>query len=493
MTMESAPVSGTAQATAVQAHTVHPPRRSGGGTQARPGGRRAVRFGLLAPLLCADALAPAVTFALVVPVSWPWPLVAVQAVAQVLLFAQRRLYGMRLSPSVLSELPALLGLALLQGYVTMEVLDAWAPQQAIGWAVLGYGAGVQTVLTCAGRAAVYRARRRAAARRPVSTLVVGQGPLARQVTAALYGHPAYGLRPVGVVAAPAAGDTNQATGSGTVPLPVLATPQEVGRAIVQNSVRHAVFTAPPEATPDGAALFTLLTGHGCRVWLVTAPGAVAGPPPGGHPDHLWGFTAQPLHDRTNRPVGHGMKRAADAALATAGLLLAAPVMAACALAVRLSDGPGVIFRQERVGRHGRPFVLLKFRTLRPTDVQESATRWNVASDGRMSRVGRVLRRTSLDELPQLWNVLRGDMSMVGPRPERPFFVAQFSRAHPGYQARHRMPVGITGLAQVNGLRGDTSIEERARFDNRYIETWSLWQDACVLARTAGSLFRLGGS
>ncbi len=183
----------------------------------------------------------------------------------------------------------------------------------------------------------------------------------------------------------------------------------------------------------------------------------------------------------------------DAVLAAFGLLLAAPVMAACALAVRLADGPGVVFRQERVGRHGRTFVLLKFRTLRPADAQESATRWNVSSDERMSRVGRALRRTSLDELPQLWNVLRGDMSMVGPRPERPFFVAQFSRVHPGYQARHRMPVGITGLAQVNGLRGDTSIEERARFDNHYIETWSLWQDACVLARTAGSLFRLGGS
>lgn len=489
MTMESAPVPGTGQATAVQAHTVHPPRRSGGGAQAQPGERRAVRYGRLAPLLCADALAPAVAFALAVPVSWPWLLVAVQAVAQVLLFAQRRLYGMRLSPSALSELPALLGLALLQWYVTMEVLDAWAPQQAIGWAVLAYGAAVQTVLTCAGRAAVYRARRRAAARRPLSTLVVGQGSPARQVTAALYDHPAYGLRPVGLVAAPA-GAAKQTT---DVPLPVLGSPQEVRRAIVQNGVRHAVFTAPPEATPDGAALFTLLTGHGCRVWLVNGPGTVAGPPAGGRPDHLWGFSAQPLHDRTNRPVGHGVKRAMDTVLATVALLLAAPVMAACALAVRLSDGPGVIFRQERVGRHGRPFVLLKFRTLRPADVQESATRWNVASDGRMSRVGRVLRRTSLDELPQLWNVLRGDMSMVGPRPERPYFVAQFSRAHPGYQARHRMPVGITGLAQVNGLRGDTSIEERARFDNRYIETWSLWQDACVLARTAGSLFRLGGS
>lgn len=183
-------------------------------------------------------------------------------------------------------------------------------------------------------------------------------------------------------------------GSDGVPLPVLASPQEVRRAVVQNSVRHAVFTAPPEATADGSALFTLLTGHGCRVWLVTGPGAVAGLPAEGRPDHLWGFTVQPLRDGTNRPLGQGVKRAMDAVLATAGLLLAAPVMAACALAVRLSDGPGVIFRQERVGRHGRPFVLLKFRTLRPADVQESATRWNVASDGRMSRVGRVLRRTS---------------------------------------------------------------------------------------------------
>lgn len=113
----------------------------------------------------------------------------------------------------------------------------------------------------------------------------------------------------------------------------------------------------------------------------------------------------------------------------------------------------------------------------------------------MSPVGSFLRKSSLDELPQLWNVVRGDMSLVGPRPERPFFVAKFSSVHPGYEARHRMPVGITGLAQINGLRGDTSIEDRARFDNHYIDTWSLWQDLWILARTAASFFRfrLGGS
>lgn len=183
----------------------------------------------------------------------------------------------------------------------------------------------------------------------------------------------------------------------------------------------------------------------------------------------------------------------DALLAFLALLPAAPILALSALAVRLSDGPGVLFRQERVGLDGRPFVLLKFRTLRPSDERESATRWNVSHDRRMSAVGHFLRRTSLDELPQLWNVLRGDMSLVGPRPERPYFVRQFSQTYPGYQERHRMPVGITGLAQIHGLRGDTSIEDRARFDNHYIESWSLWQDIRILLRTATALFRFGGA
>ncbi|MET9109066.1 sugar transferase, partial [Streptomyces zhihengii] len=203
---------------------------------------------------------------------------------------------------------------------------------------------------------------------------------------------------------------------------------------------------------------------------------------------------RPLETAVRRATAaRAAKRAMDAAVAGVALLAASPVLAVCALAVRCADGPGVIFRQERVGLDGEPFTLLKFRTLRPSDEHESATRWSVARDRRMSRTGSILRRTSLDELPQLWNVLRGDMSLVGPRPERPYFVAKFSHTYPGYAARHRMPAGITGLAQVNGLRGDTSIEERARFDNHYIDTWSLWQDVCILLRTAASLFRPGGS
>jgi lipopolysaccharide/colanic/teichoic acid biosynthesis glycosyltransferase len=136
-----------------------------------------------------------------------------------------------------------------------------------------------------------------------------------------------------------------------------------------------------------------------------------------------------------------------------------------------------------VGRHGQRFSLVKFRSMRPADQAESDTTWSIDDDQRVGPVGRVLRRTSLDELPQLWNVLRGDMTLVGPRPERPYFVDRFSTENPTYAGRHRVPTGLTGLAQVSGLRGDTSISDRTRYDNYYIENWSLWLDVKVLLRT----------
>jgi lipopolysaccharide/colanic/teichoic acid biosynthesis glycosyltransferase len=183
-------------------------------------------------------------------------------------------------------------------------------------------------------------------------------------------------------------------------------------------------------------------------------------------------------------VSWSLKRAFDVALSALALVVLAPVLVACALAVRLEGGPGVIFRQARVGLDGHHFECLKFRSMRPASEAESATRWSVVGDQRVGPVGRVLRRTSLDELPQLWNILRGDMTLVGPRPERPHFVEKFSSELPRYDHRHRVPSGLTGLAQVSGLRGaDTPISDRARFDNFYIENWSLWLDAKVLLRT----------
>ena len=181
------------------------------------------------------------------------------------------------------------------------------------------------------------------------------------------------------------------------------------------------------------------------------------------------------------------KRTFDIVVSLVVLSLTLPLLALGALAVALTSKGPILFCQRRIGQHGRPFDLLKLRSMELNP--DSDTTWNVRADVRVTRVGRVLRRTSLDELPQLFNVLKGDMSLVGPRPERPFYVLQFEKSVPRYQDRHRAPVGLTGWAQIHGLRGNSSIDDRVRFDNIYIEHWSIWRDLSILARTFSAMLR----
>ncbi len=194
---------------------------------------------------------------------------------------------------------------------------------------------------------------------------------------------------------------------------------------------------------------------------------------------LLGVTRWPLDRFWNRVL----KRTADLAGAAVGLLLAAPVMAVCAWLIR-RDAPGpVLYRQVRCGEGGRPFTLYKFRTMVADAEARSGPVWAVADDPRRTRVGAVLRRYGLDELPQLWNVLRGDMSLVGPRPERPCFVEQFKEELSRYMWRHASRPGLTGWAQVSGLRGNTDLRERLRCDLYYLEHWSLAFDFKILLQT----------
>jgi len=186
---------------------------------------------------------------------------------------------------------------------------------------------------------------------------------------------------------------------------------------------------------------------------------------------------------SGRPPARRVKRALDVVVAMIALVLVAPVLAIVAVAVRIEGGPGVLFRQQRVGQYGRVFTLYKFRSLAPV-AAEGDTTWSIDGDPRLGPVGRFIRATALDELPQLWNVLVGDMSLVGPRPERPHFVEQFARTVPDYTVRHLVPVGLTGLAVVEGMRGDTSIPGRAAVDKRYVTSWSLGLDLLIIARTA---------
>lgn len=178
-----------------------------------------------------------------------------------------------------------------------------------------------------------------------------------------------------------------------------------------------------------------------------------------------------------------LKRAFDVCFAATVLLLTSPVFAVIAAIIRLTSPGPIFFTQERVGLNGKPFRMYKFRTMRESPKAESDTVWTTAVDSRRTIFGSVLRKTSLDELPQFINVLNGDMSVVGPRPERPHFVQKFLHEVTRYNNRHALKVGITGWAQVNGLRGDTSIEKRVEYDLYYLQNWSLTLDLRIIAMT----------
>ncbi len=179
-----------------------------------------------------------------------------------------------------------------------------------------------------------------------------------------------------------------------------------------------------------------------------------------------------------------IKSTFDFIFALMGIIAISPLLLAVAALVKLTSPGPLIYAQERVGFDGRVFRMFKFRSMRVDAERETGPVWAKEGDDRRTPIGAFLRKYSLDELPQLFNVLRGEMSLVGPRPERPFFVKQFEQRIPGYAARHRMKSGITGWAQVNGLRGDTSIEKRTTFDIYYIQNWSLLLDLKILIRTA---------
>jgi exopolysaccharide biosynthesis polyprenyl glycosylphosphotransferase len=184
-----------------------------------------------------------------------------------------------------------------------------------------------------------------------------------------------------------------------------------------------------------------------------------------------------------------LKRGFDLAFGTAALVIALPVMAAIAVAVAVTSRGPILYRQERMGLDGRRFRMLKFRTMQPDAEEQNGPQWATPDDPRRTRVGAFLRRWSLDELPQLFNVLRGEMSLVGPRPERPSFVQDFRHRVPGYMLRHKMKAGITGWAQIHGWRGNTSIEKRIEYDLEYIARWSLAFDLSILLRTLWLGFR----
>jgi exopolysaccharide biosynthesis polyprenyl glycosylphosphotransferase len=305
----------------------------------------------------------------------------------------------------------------------------------------------------------------------VPTIVVGAGPIGQAIARNLLERPEYGLRPMGFV--------DRVSVDERLPAPVLGPPEELNDLLRATQARCTILAFGPSKEGDLIDVVRACDVPWTRFFVLPRFFELGLHVPAAAAD-VRGFPLVPL--RTAPRKWH-LKRAFDVVVGGLMLAFSAPILGLCALAVKAS-GPGpVLFRQMRVGLGGQHFEMLKFRTMHPGD---DDTRWGT-DDTRVTSVGRILRPTHLDELPQLINVLRGEMSLVGPRPELPCHVEEFVQLIPGYRDRHRLPVGLTGLAQVNGLWGDSSIADRARFDNRYIEHWSFGRDLSILVRTLPTL------
>ena len=185
----------------------------------------------------------------------------------------------------------------------------------------------------------------------------------------------------------------------------------------------------------------------------------------------------------DNPFNKFLKKASDIIVAIIAIVITSPIMLVTAIAIKLTSPGPIIFKQERIGYRGKPFMMYKFRSMYVQDPEEEKSEWTTKNDSRKTPVGNFIRRTSIDELPQFFNVLKGQMSVVGPRPERPFFVEEFRKDTPKYMVKHQVRPGLTGLAQVNGYRGNTSIQKRIEYDIQYVENWRLSLDIRIMFLT----------
>jgi exopolysaccharide biosynthesis polyprenyl glycosylphosphotransferase len=391
------------------------------------------------------------------------------------------------------------------GRVTMAV--GLAAMSVVSLRVLFFGdatsapaalreAAFAVVYVGAGRVALYWSVSNAYARgdlvRP--TLIVGAGRVGRVVARRLLSHPQLGLKPIAFL------DDEPLVGEGEeLELPLAGTMQEIEWAIAENRVKHVVVTFSRASDEELLEIVNRCERLGVGVSVV--PRLFEKVPERVDVDHLGGLPLVTARPTSPKGWQFAIKYAIDRVLAAIAIVCLLPILAAAAAAVWLSMGRPIFFRQPRVGLDGNVFDMLKFRSMRGTPEQggEADAAWlkqqvgqleaaaAVQTADRRTRVGTILRKTSIDELAQLFNVLKGEMSMVGPRPERVAYVQEFDRSVYRYGDRHRCKSGITGWAQVHGLRGKTSIADRAEWDNYYIENFSLWLDLRIALMTLAAV------
>jgi exopolysaccharide biosynthesis polyprenyl glycosylphosphotransferase len=325
------------------------------------------------------------------------------------------------------------------------------------------------------------------------TLIVGAGMIGSQLAHRLISEPSYGLRPVGYLDAdplPHSQPRDHRT------IPVLGSPDDLEEAIGFTGARHVILSFSNE--PDHVMVEKVRQCQALGVNVSLVPRLYESINERATLDHVGGLPLLTLHTVDPKGWQFAVKHALDRSVALFGLIVLSPVLAAIALAVKLTSPGPMLFHQQRVGRDGRTFDVLKFRTMTASSPQQGFELGDGLAPGgvegldRRTPIGRILRDLSLDELPQLYNVLRGDMSLVGPRPERPEYVVRFARDVARYEDRHRVKSGITGWAQVHGYRGQTSIADRVEWDNYYIQNWSIWLDLRIIFMTIAEVLRFRG-
>ena len=448
---------------------------------------RLTRLGLDAFLLAAAAVASDLASPAAHVNSWGyvWPAAFAAIVMSVSL--SQRAYARHIRVDVLEDLRSVavaVGLATM-AVVTARVMIETAPQQTSAQAMRLTVFAL--VYLAAGRIGLdaCQTQARKAGEAAIPTLIIGAGKIGRTTAKRLMEHPELGLRPIGFLDKEPREDARK-----IARLPVLGASWDFDQVVEDYRVGQVIITF--STAPNEVLLRMVKRCEDLGIGVSLVPRLFETMTDRLTIEHLGGLALVTAHPSDPRGWQFAIKYSLDRVLAFIAFVVVSPILLLAGLAVWISLGRPILFRQLRVGRDGRSYEMLKFRSMRPlteapsdaSTLPDDTAPGGIEGGDRRTPVGAFLRKSSIDELPQLLNVLKGDMSIVGPRPERPEYVELFESRVYRYGERLRVKSGITGWAQIHGLRGKTSLADRVEWDNYYIENWSLWLDLKIMLRTA---------
>jgi exopolysaccharide biosynthesis polyprenyl glycosylphosphotransferase len=425
-----------------------------------------------------------------VPVGWLLAL----PLATIVLLSARGMYRSRMKLELVDDLRLVLGATTVAAMAVITARVLAGGDSAVAFEVVHQWL-FSVVYLAAGRTGLSLAlsRLRRAGEVAIPTVIVGAGTIGRTLARRLQERPELGFQPIAYL------DTHPLPpGTHDDDLPVFDR-WDADLVLGEHEVGQILLTE--STAPSAVGVDIVRDCHRAGVPVALVPRLFEAVPANVEVEHIGALPLVSLRQSNPRSWRFTLKYALDRVIVAVGLLVVSPVLLAAAGAVWLSLGRPIFFRQVRVGVDGRRFEMLKFRTMREGGVSDERLELpdDVApggiegEDDRRTRVGAFLRRSCIDELPQLFNVLRGDMSLVGPRPERPEFVRRFEQSVDRYGERHRVKAGITGWAQIAGLRGNTSVRDRVEWDNWYIENWTPWLDVKIVLQTAAAVVRAHGT